>query len=185
MAKYKFKVSISHSQTILNISEMTVLIIIMNDMRAAYSKKNDAFYQKEPMFITIPFDRVIPVIKEHVRRSGINRYEVDKWFRNIKNIYNLIGALRKSVLFLSVSVECIDDYTTILGYNEYRRGKIRFFRIEPIKGSIYNTQKYKEIGKHIKLRIKGILNEERIDKYTLNKELNRNEKCFNPYNPYR
>lgn len=175
----------SHTQTILNISEMTILIIIMNDMRAAYSKKFDTFYAKEPMFITIPFDRILPVVKEHVRRSGINRYEVDKWYRNPKNIYNLVGALRKSVLFLSVSVETMENYTTILGYNEYRRGTIKFFRIEPIHGSAYNTQKYKDIGKNIKMRIKSILNNERIDRYTFKKELNRNDKCFNPYNPYQ
>lgn len=135
---------------------------IVNDIYKHYNRNKDDFYTGNSMNICITLSQLFKEMIRHGRKNGVSKVAIFGFFKNRSNIYSLISDMKKSCFF-SFTFESIEDYTEILGYNEYKRGKIDFFRIAPVKGANYNRWKWIEIGKGCRLKLKGLYKTYRFD----------------------
>ena len=135
---------------------------IVKDIYNHYNRTKNEFYTGDPMNICITMSQLYKEMIKHGRKNGVSKISIFGFFKKRSNIYSLIADMKKSCFF-SFTFESIEDYTEILGYNEYKRGKIDFFRIAPVKGANYNRWKWIEIGKNCRLKIKGLYKTYKFD----------------------
>lgn len=168
-------------EILTDLCEMLVLSRVINDLNRNYIRSTDAFYINKKLHVTITLDELQNKVLPHAKLNGLTYNDVRKWFKNVRSVYSLLSAIRKHLLGLYVTAEQIDNFTVCLGYGEYKRGKITFFRIEQMKGNYFNTNKFKALGKDMKLRIKAIMKIRRVDARLVKKEIFRNESTVDPY----
>lgn len=148
-------------QKIKDLFKFILYRAIVDDIYRHYNKSKKTFYTGDPMNVCITTTQLFKEMFQYGKTNGVSKVAILGYFKNRSNIYSLLADMRKNVFF-SFTYETIEDYTEILGYNEYRRGQINFFRITPVKGSTYNNWKWIEIGKNCRAKIKLIYNTYRI-----------------------
>ena len=158
----KLNIAMTIQTKIRDIFKFVLYTEIVNDIYKHYNRNKDDFYTGNSMNICITLSQLFKEMIRHGRKNGVSKVAIFGFFKNRSNIYSLISDMKKSCFF-SFTFESIEDYTEILGYNEYKRGKIDFFRIAPVKGANYNRWKWIEIGKGCRLKLKGLYKTYRFD----------------------
>ena len=158
----KLNITMTVQTKIRDIFKFVLYTEIVNDIYKHYNRNKDDFYTGNSMNICITLSQLFKEMIRHGRKNGVSKVAIFGFFKNRSNIYSLISDMKKSCFF-SFTFESIEDYTEILGYNEYKRGKIDFFRIAPVKGANYNRWKWIEIGKGCRLKLKGLYKTYRFD----------------------
>lgn len=158
----------THEDYINEFAKMTIMDNILKYILKNYNKETGIFFKNKPQnfCMSITFNNLIDATANHAYKCGVYYKKVHKWFNDKRNIYLLLSQLRK-LLFLNFHIEEIDDFTEILGYNEYKRSIIFFIKITTVKGGYYNTEKWIDIGKNLRLMIQNTTSHHKYDKQQL------------------